>query len=348
MDKKINADIRWELSPRTITIVTTHQCTASCRSCCFACSPKRELGLKTEEMIRLIKISTETFSSIQNLVLTGGEVMTLGMDNITQIIRSAKDLGLVTRIVTNAVWAYNKKRAERIVTELAHAGLDEINFSTGDEHQRFVPFRNILNAIAVVDQTPEIKTCAVVLESGNGKKFVAEQFNREFTAFFGSDYKSKLVLLSSPWVDLQDRPIPFDKTELIPRDTEYHRRGCDNIFNGLQINPRGQLLACCGFAAEYTPLLKMGRFPSTGDELRSLIATHTQDLLKIWLYLDGPKAILEYLEEGKTCHEHLHDCEICTRLLLNPRYLAQIADLSLDKITDILYRFEFRLNNLNS
>ena len=38
--------------------------------------------------------------------------------------------------------------------------------------------------------------------------------------------------------------------------------GCNSLFTGIQINPTGQLLACCGFAAEFSEHLKLGHIDS--------------------------------------------------------------------------------------
>jgi hypothetical protein len=50
--------------------------------------------------------------------------------------------------VTNAHWAHSLDAARDRLDKLIAAGLHEINYSTGDEHVRFVPLEHV--AIACV------------------------------------------------------------------------------------------------------------------------------------------------------------------------------------------------------
>ena len=85
-------------------------------------------------------------------VVTGGEVLSLDIEMVKRILRLAKSCGLTTRIVTNAFWATTISAASLLMDELVHAGLDEINVSTGDVHQRFVPLKNILNVVRCAER----------------------------------------------------------------------------------------------------------------------------------------------------------------------------------------------------
>lgn len=346
MNTSINNSENLFISPSTITIITTHRCTSACGSCCFSCSPSRKESLSVEEILSVIEVSCETFPGIRNIVLTGGEVITIGFPAIKRIIEFSKSHGLSTRIVTNAYWASTPNKAQEVLRKLASYGLDEINFSTGDEHLKFVPIINILNAIKACDEINTIKTCAVVIESGETKVFKKEDFTKEFDSFFGKGYKSKLILLSSPWVDLTEKTLSFSPEELQKKQHIYRKNGCDNIFTGIQVNPKGQILACCGFAAEYSPFLKMGKFPNTSQKLKNIYKEHSLDLLKMWLFLDGPRGIFDYFNKDKSCKQSMHDCEICTRILLDRGYIEKIASISPEKVTDILYRMQFKTNNI--
>lgn len=272
-------------------------------------------------------------------------MLSFDLHDVKRIIEYANSLNLSTRIVTNAFWASTEDKAKKYIYSLAESGLDEINFSTGDEHLKFVPIDNILNAVKACDEVESIKTCAVVIESGTSKTFTKESFNIEFESRFGKGYKSKLILLSSPWVDLSGKTLAFSEEELQHKKNTYRKNGCDNIFTGIQINPKGQILACCGFAAEYSPFLKMGKFPKEANRLKDIYKEHSLDLLKMWLFLDGPRGIFEYFNEDKSCISSMHDCEICTRILLDKSYLEKIASIRPEKITDILYRMQFKSNN---
>lgn len=99
-----------------------------------------------EEMKKYVDLCMKQYhDSLKVLVITGGECM-IYRKNVEKIIFYATKIGLSTRIVTNAFWATSYKIAMDIVKRLVDCGLKEINFSTGDEHQKSVPLRNVRNA----------------------------------------------------------------------------------------------------------------------------------------------------------------------------------------------------------
>src|SRR5262249_59831552 len=86
-----------------------------------------------------------------SMVFAGGEV-TLRGDDLLVAIAEAPRLGLPTRIVTNAYWATSLDRAREKLRQLVESGLTEVNYSTGDEHARFIPLDNVIYAtVAAVE-----------------------------------------------------------------------------------------------------------------------------------------------------------------------------------------------------
>ena len=133
------------INPTTLTIITTYYCTSSCDNCCFQCNPNRQEKLSIDEMKKYIKESVQSYPSIKLLVLTGGESFVYGK-SLTEIIKYAVTCKLQTRIVTNGFWAKNYNIACKKIKQLADAGLTEINFSTGDDHLKYVTLNTIKNA----------------------------------------------------------------------------------------------------------------------------------------------------------------------------------------------------------
>ena len=331
-----------------LTVVLTHHCTGACKSCCFNCSPKVNVSLKYKEVEDIINASVENFPNLQVLVLTGGEVLSLDVELVKDILCYAKSKNLSTRIVSNGFWASTEEDAFDMLEGLVEAGLDEINVSTGDAHQKFVPFENILNIARSAERIPEIKSCVIVVESGPLKKFCKDDANRALQSALGESI-AKTTLIDSPWADLERKPVSFQEDEIMEIDKANMLqrcvgRGCSNLYESIQVSPYGQILSCCGFAAEYSPLLKMGDFFVNKSNLRELYARQADDLLKVWLFLDGPLGIFEYFHPGKTLRPGLHQCEICARLLSNPYYLKKIALLKKEKVQDILLRLQIKLN----
>ena len=129
-------------SPQTLSIITTHRCTAACEHCCFACSPGAEAAIPLARLQALVEETAEV-PSIRQVVFTGGECFLLG-PALDTLIRRCRDLGLGTRCVSNGYWAHSLPAAEARVAQLRAAGLEELNLSTGVFHARFVPWERVL------------------------------------------------------------------------------------------------------------------------------------------------------------------------------------------------------------
>lgn len=95
--------------PTTLTFVTTHSCTAQCHDCCFDCSPHKRDRISLSEMIETIDVTKKTFQNLEVVVFSGGECFLLGND-LDKAIKHAHEKGLITRVVTNAYWATDKKK----------------------------------------------------------------------------------------------------------------------------------------------------------------------------------------------------------------------------------------------
>ena len=131
--------------PEVLSLLTTMYCTAKCRNCCFQCSPQRRDRMSLNDIKFYIDYVTREFPSIKLVVFSGGECVSLKKDLLNSICY-AQTVGLKTRIVTNAFWASDYKKAYKMLSSLKDAGLDEINYSTGDDHQEWVSYENIVNA----------------------------------------------------------------------------------------------------------------------------------------------------------------------------------------------------------
>src|SRR5439155_16008595 len=88
-------------------------------------------------------------------------------------IARAAGHGLATRCVTNGYWATSARAARERVVPLYEAGLTELNFSTGDDHQKFVPYDRVVHG-AVASAECGIRAI-IVVEGRSGAAFTMEQ-----------------------------------------------------------------------------------------------------------------------------------------------------------------------------
>ena len=101
-------------------------------------------------------------------------------NSIVDVINYAsKKHNLLVRIVTNGFLATSFEYSLEILQCLVDAGLNEINFSTGDEHQLFIPIENIRNGIlasAKIGLKPLVN-----IESNDYKNFTSKYFTEDKT-----------------------------------------------------------------------------------------------------------------------------------------------------------------------
>ncbi len=144
---------------RTLSVMLTYACPAACKDCGTVSSPNDKNHVDLPTIISAIDQAAEL--KFANVVFTGGEA-TVRWDDLLTSIRHARQKSLKTRLVTNAHWATSDEEALRRVRLLIDSGLDEINYSTGDEHVRFIPLDNV--ARAIVAGLTQAMTVTVMIE----------------------------------------------------------------------------------------------------------------------------------------------------------------------------------------
>src|SRR3546814_15640143 len=132
------------IDPKNLTVLCTYQCTAACKQVCVESSPHIKGRLSGDVIRKRITEAHQAFPSIKVVVFSGGEAFLL-KDELIKSVEHASSMGMSTRIVSNGSWAKRLVRAKEICNELKRAGLDELNISTGNDHQEFVPQESVVN-----------------------------------------------------------------------------------------------------------------------------------------------------------------------------------------------------------
>ncbi len=79
------------------------------------------------------------------------------------------------------------------------------------------------------------------------------------------------------------------------RFNDLNKSGCETVLRVLAVSPEPKLLACCGLHATRIPDLAIGDV-STASRQHTLEKA-PDDLLKMWLHVEGPERIVEFLAE---------------------------------------------------
>ena len=297
------------IRPHTLSIITTHQCTAACDHCCFNCTPKVAVSIPVDRMHKLID-EARAIESIRVVVFTGGECFLLG-DSLYDLISHCKRNGFITRCVTNGYWA-TEKNTRKIVSKLSEAGLDEINFSTGEEHGTYVPSDRVRRGALACNQQG-IKAL-VNIELFNDSSFDVDEFLDE-EIFRQAIESSQITIQRNVWITGDGaRSIAHQKAH--SRFNSDRVGGCHTALSVVAVTPRQSLVACCGLHMERIPELHLGSIEE--KTLSEVLEAAPDDFLKIWIHVQGPERVLEFVKSKVPDYrlpvESVHPCTTCLHL----------------------------------
>lgn len=329
------------LPPYSLNLMTTDFCTASCKNCCMQCSPKKHTRLSFEDMRKYIDSALESFPSIKLLVLTGGECFALKND-LKKVVDYSSQKKLISRVVTNGYWATSFKTAYLTLKDLRNAGLGELNLSTGDEHQVWVNYDNII--LAAVSALLLGMSVVINVESSNTSNFsVINIFNDiRLRKYLDTPSKYSLKIIGGRWVEFETSKEKKIEQQRYYPSNRINR--CTNLFNSITISPNHQMWACCGLSVKHIPYLNIGntkKFP-----LKFLHKYQLNDFLKIWIYTEGPMRILEFCkkhgnEDLDLSITNWHPCQACNILFSDSRNIEIINKYYKEIYTNVVFKYLF-------
>lgn len=251
---------------------------------------KKREKLTFIDIQKFVNEAVQCFSSIENVVFTGGEPFLLH-EELLKSVSYLKSLQKNVRIVSNAYWAKNYRTAYELLSLYKEAGLTEINYSTGDDHLQYVPFDNIVYATrAALDLNFPV---AINIEYNYCKKFGIATLLNDVRLIKYKNRKN-FIVNNGFWIPNKSQAEYWDYHKEREKIKEKERiQGCDSIFLNITLSPDKTLFSCCGFAAKKNRYLQMGKFVS--GHLKEYYEQQFDDLLKIWLFTSGPLAIAKFV-----------------------------------------------------
>ncbi len=321
---------------RVLSLLLTLQCTAECLHCGTNSSPRVKSRLPEATAARLIDEAAQ--AEYQVVAFTGGEPLLYG-EPLFRLVRQAAGHGLTTRVVSNAYWARTLQGASAIVASLSGAGLKEINFSTGDQHARFVPMANVIRAVrASLDHKLRV---AVMIETVKERSITREAFLNDplFVELFDSAERETIYFCESPWMPLDPHQhLEYPDNMTVTAGNIGQCTGCDSVINTTTVLADGRVMACCGLGTQQIPELQLGRVEDGSlTQMRSLAEN---DFLKRWIRCEGPERILQWAATKNTAIAweglYAHRCQACVRLYSDEAVRTVIREQYEEKIVDVL------------
>jgi organic radical activating enzyme len=304
--------------PQTLSIQPTFQCNAQCTDCGTLSSPYDKTTLSLETIFSAIDQAKAL--DFANVVFTGGEA-TIRWEMLLKGIRYAHSREFPTRLVTNAYWARTPSMANARIASLIEAGLDEINFSTGDEHVRFVPMERVVNAI-IAAVSLGLST-NVMVELRSERKVSKDTITDDpRIRNLSVEQQGLLGFTESPWMPVDPGRVErYAEGSAANRNNLADRLGCDSILQTYVVQADQRIGACCGLGLRIIPELNIDRAVGNGF-LATAIAEAEADFLKLWIHTYGPEKILAWASEKDLSIEwedmYAHRCQACLRLYQDP------------------------------
>jgi len=158
---------------RMATFIITYQCPISCPMCFFACGPNRREVLPKDIALNALK-EIKNFD-IPVLGIAGGEPFTQ-INYLQDLIYKATSYDMATIVVTNAYWAASEDIAVKILTDLKKAGLNRLQISLDDQHQKFIKMEYVANAVKAARYLDFEDVMLLGTSKGNSEKFKFQLF----------------------------------------------------------------------------------------------------------------------------------------------------------------------------
>lgn len=321
---------------RTLSIMPTFTCPAACADCGTLSNPRQRERLELDNVIAAIDEARSL--QFSNVVFTGGEA-TLEWKTLLQGIAHAARLRFPVRLVTNAHWATSLTVAREKIAALVDAGLSEINYSTGDEHIRFIPIERVVFA-SVAACERRFRTHVMMELKEDCATTEALIIEHPLIQALAPDQRAALTVLSSPWMPLQhDKVYRYPAGVACDVQAAAIRGGCSSVLKTYTLQADGRIGACCGLGLRVIPELNVAH---TGQPafLRTAIAEAEDDFLKLWIHHQGPAKVVAWAATHNPAIQwegmYAHQCQMCQRLYQDEAVREVIDQHWQEMIGDVL------------
>lgn len=309
------------MSPSHITFGVTDQCTAACANCSGGFNQNGKNNLTSQQMCARIDEANELGWKINAICFTGGEAL-IRKNDLLHVSYYARDRGIKhISVMTNGWWGYRQGHARAMATELKNAGVTDIHFSTGIDHQKFIKEEVIINAVVATQEAGIHATIGVEAE-----KDEITQKRLESNPVLHKTGINGFTWIA--WKTLETRGEEFSVVPILQES------GCQELWNGCYIDDKNQIRPCCGQFCNMMPRLILG------PELKKW---EDRTWLHIWLAVDGPYFIWALVQDyqAKNNFYPIHKCLACFSVQSVPFFHTRALELWPKHEQSVLNRFNF-------
>lgn len=298
-----------------VGLLLTERCNIACRHCWFNSGPDKTATMTLQEARGFIDQAREV-PTVEWISFTGGEPFLLP-EMLLQLVVYSSERGLRTECVTNCFWAETEERAKAVLGRLVEAGLDVINISCDDFHQRHIPFERVRNCyrsarslgLKTVIMCAPSRSCALRI----GR--IGEMLGGEGIHILGDGEPEAPVSALA----VETGFVPVGRAASIPREEWLVGDSpvdglCKTVLRDVGIAPGGRVLPCCSAASlvEDVVLGNAGK-----RRLAGLIEEAGRRPVFKALTTIGPAGLAERLGIIKK-GSYVSRCHLCYEVLTDP------------------------------
>jgi hypothetical protein len=297
-----------------VGLLITERCNIECAHCWLGSGPDRGATMDMEDAHGFIAQAGE-IPTVEWISLTGGEPF-LYPELLEASVRCASEKGLRTECVTNCYWAGTEQEAEEALGRIAEAGLDVINMSVDDFHQRHIHFERVRNCYRAARSLglKVVVMCAAARSSALRANEVKILLGDEYIQILGAGEPRP----TAQAIIIEDAFIPVGRGAEIPEEEWLAGESpvvgpCNLALRDIGISPSGGVLPCCSAAS----LVGEARLGDAREEsLAKILERAARRPLFMALKKDGPSALAEKLNLKKS--GYVSRCHLCHDVLVNP------------------------------
>lgn len=299
-----------------VGLILTERCNATCSHCWFSSGPERTARMEPDEALDYIDQARE-IPTVEWISFTGGEPFLLP-EMLLKLVGHASRKGLRTECVTNCFWATTEGTAEGLLGRLVDEGLDVIDISADDFHQRHIPFDRVRNCYMAARRLglKVVIMCAVARSSRLRIGEVVRLLGDDGIRVLGSEAPTGETPSA---LGVETGFIPVGRGADIPEDEWLIGNGplegpCKLVLRDIAIAPSGKVLPCCSAAG----LAQAAEVGNARSGLRELIEETTRRTLFKVLSTKGPLGLKRLLGPGRR-KGYVNRCHLCYDVLTDPR-----------------------------
>lgn len=276
----------------SLVIETTTRCTAKCSMCYQSAGPKGSdlLGdnqLSAEIIKRVIRESVKIPTLRPQFHIAGGEAF-INISSCIEYFEEARKAGFCEiSTTTNAYWAKDKHKANRVCRDLRQAGLTRMEISWDAWHVDFISPTAINNCIKSAYEN----NIEVILRILSTKKETAESAIK----MLDNDILSHVQSICCSPVMYSGRAMEAESiSESDIFKSNNLGEACHNMLN-LTINPLGYVSPCCaGF--DQTKTVNLGNVKN--QSIVDIVNSMNESLLLRFLVFSGAGSFVPILEDA--------------------------------------------------